>query len=150
MVTAGNAETMAFRITPDKAETVWTARNTGDPRDSSPVVFQDHVYITAACYSDTPLRCLALQTGEVKWEAKDDFSMCKTASAILADGKIIANVEDSQGAGFTLMFKATPEKFEELGRFRSNAASRTSPALAGDRLFLRLENGLACYDLANP
>jgi hypothetical protein len=64
------------------------------------------------------------------------------------------------------MFKATPEHYEELGRFPSNYSEYTnsglittcsSPAIAGGRLYLRcggnvarrgvLGGCVACYDL---
>ena len=58
------------------------------------------------------------------------------------DGKLIGNCADG-----TVMYRATPEKYEELGRFRSNATICTSPAIVGGRMFLRLKDGVACYDL---
>lgn len=45
------------------------------------------------------------------------------------------------------MYKPTPEKFEELGRFNPVVANCTSPVIANGKLYLRLEDGVACYDL---
>ncbi|OAI51004.1 hypothetical protein AYO44_17370 [Planctomycetaceae bacterium SCGC AG-212-F19] len=125
----------AYQITPQKAELLWTKR-LGSDRGSSPVIYQDHVYVQG----DFGARCLGLKDGAEKWrtlELKGEVS-----SPALADGKLISN-----GGGSTVLYRATPEKFEKLGKFISDALHPTSPTIASGKLFLRLENGIACYDL---
>jgi hypothetical protein len=46
------------------------------------------------------------------------------------------------------MVKVTPDAFVELGRFNPRMCMMTSPAVAGGKLYLRLLDGIACYDLA--
>jgi hypothetical protein len=86
------------------------------------------------------LVCFDVNTGEVKWKGRD---ISETSGvAILADGKMIGNCADG-----TIMYRATPEKYEELGRFKSNATLCQSPAIVVGKMFLRLKDGVACYDL---
>jgi hypothetical protein len=78
------------------------------------------------------------------------------STPILADGKLIVPLVNCHnfhggavGQDLIQMVKATPdEKCVQLGVFNPNAlCSMTSPALAGGKLFLRLEDRVACYDL---
>jgi hypothetical protein len=47
----------------------------------------------------------------------------------------------------TIMFRATPEKFEKLGVFKEPVAEFVMPTVAGGRMCLRLKDTIACYDL---
>jgi outer membrane protein assembly factor BamB len=147
LVVAGSYEfASAFKITPAKAQELWKTKRTGSPRGASPVVFGDHVYLAGACHSDKPLRCLDLKTGELKWEQTKTAS-AEASSPILVDGKIIALLEESEQSLFVLMYRATPEKYEELGRFNPGAGPGASPSIVNGKLYLRLQDGVACYDL---
>ena len=49
------------------------------------------------------------------------------------------------------MIRATPEKFELLGKVSDSGASDvTSPAIAGGKMYLRMKTCVACYDLTKP
>jgi hypothetical protein len=72
----------------------------------------------------------------------------ESSSPVLADGKIIAMIEETEDRFYVVMYRATPDKFEELGRFNPHAGPGASPAIAGGKLYLRLQDCLACYDLA--
>src|SRR5262249_9369526 len=116
-------------------ELLWSKR-LGSDRGSSPVVYQDHVYVQG----DYGARCLSLKDGTEQWRTLELKG--EVASPVLADGKFMGN-----GNGFTVLYRATPGKFEKLGKFVSNALHPTSPAIAAGKLYLRLENGIACFDL---
>jgi len=45
------------------------------------------------------------------------------------------------------MLQANPEKFVSLGAFSPGVAMMSSPAVANGKLYLRLLDGVACYDL---
>lgn len=126
---------VAYRITSRKAEQIWSKR-LGPDRGSSPVIYKDHVYVQG----DFGARCLSLLDGSEKWRTLELKG--EVASPALADDKIIGN-----GSGATVLYRATPEKFEKLGKFSSDIVPAASPTIAGGRLYLRLENGIACYDL---
>ena len=44
-------------------------------------------------------------------------------------------------------FKQSPEKFDLLAKHKLKAASCSSPVIVEGRMYLRLEDGVACYDL---
>ncbi len=139
-------KTMAFKITPAKIEKLWEAKKTGDVRGESPVIFQDHVYISGGCHSDNPLRCLDLKTGELKWNPRK-MSAAEASSPVVVDGKIIALLENSENSLYAVMYRATPEKYEELGRFNPDAGPGALPVVVDGKLYLRLQDCVACYDL---
>jgi hypothetical protein len=82
----------------------------------------------------------------LKWQQK--YEHTEGSSAIVADGKVFAFRHERPQT--LVMFRATPEKYEELGRIPGTPNplnGLSSPAVAGGRLYLRLKNAVACYDL---
>ncbi|WP_425617546.1 PQQ-binding-like beta-propeller repeat protein [Anatilimnocola sp. NA78] len=86
-------------------------------------------------------RALDWLTGEVCWSAKEPGQ----AQLIAADGKLIG----FNDRGEVLLFTATPDKYEELGRVKifPEEVCWTSPALADNRLYLRTQSRLAAIYL---
>jgi outer membrane protein assembly factor BamB len=147
MLISNSYETILFKLTPQKCELIWKAGNKGDPRGSNPVVCGDYVYMAGACYSPAPVRCFDLKTGAVKWETSKPGG-CQCSSAIASDDKIFINVEkEGHEKGNIVMLRATPEKYEELGRIKEFTAACSSPAMAGGKLYVRMFDHVACYDL---
>jgi outer membrane protein assembly factor BamB len=134
----------AFKITPEKAELLWKLQ--GGSRGASPLVYQDHAYYFGAQGEAT---CVDLKTGAVKWQQRGISD--ETSSPILADGKIfylpVFNKPGWSKPSNIGMFKASPEKFEELGRFPAWTSEHSSPAIAGGKLYVRMKDHVACYDL---
>ena len=95
--------------------------------------------------SDDPgvLTCMDYKTGEVQWADRS----CGKCSLAYADGMLFCR---SEGGPVSLV-KATPEKFELLGRFeqpeRSGKPSWPHPVIADGRLYLRDQDALFCYDV---
>jgi outer membrane protein assembly factor BamB len=148
-VVFGKGKLRVYKLSPEKAEKAWESQLAFDERGGSPLVYQGCVYTVGGGYGNSGAHCHDLKTGEMKWMQK--LAHTEAASPIEVDGKIIAVVEADPLK--TLMFRATPQEYEELGR----AADKTdqpnrcaSPAAAGGRLFLRMRNAIACYDLAAP
>ena len=135
----------AFRITPTNAVTLWEAKDVGGPRGSSPVVYQGYVYPAGACHSGDALSCYDLKTGEKKWNPRKYCA--ESSSPVLVDGKIITLSEEDELSQFMVMYRASPDKFEELGRFNPHAAPGASPTVVGGKMYLRLQDCVACYDL---
>ena len=141
-----SGDTRAFKLTPAKAEMLWEAKNTGDARGASPLVYQDHVYLAGACHSGDAVRCIDLKTGAPKW---NPHSFCaESSSPVMADGKIIALIEEDEGSLFPVMYRAVPERFEELGRFNPHAGPGASPAIVNGKMYLRLQDCVGCWDLS--
>ncbi|MEM7145898.1 MAG: PQQ-binding-like beta-propeller repeat protein [Verrucomicrobiota bacterium] len=111
----------------------WRSRR----KHSTPIIYEGHVYLAGG---DKQL-CVNLETGEKAWE---ELRRVNISSPFLADGKIYT----LQNNGGTLtMFAASPEGYEELGSAKVGALSCPSPAIADGRVYLRLKDRLACFDL---
>lgn len=124
----------AYKISPKGAELIFS-KPLWSERICSPLVYQNTIFQNCDF-------CYDLKTGDKKWETKE--MLAQFSSPILADGKIIAHAKSHSK---TVLFKPTPEKFEQTGEIVDGVACCTSPALAGGRLYLRLSNCVACYDL---
>jgi outer membrane protein assembly factor BamB len=142
-----------YRITREGATFLW-GNEVPDHRGASLLVHDGYVYSTAGRYFSTPLRCFDLLTGEEKWVGIGDHGgNAEGTSPIMADGKIMAQIKDpdavaERGGSWTVMFRAAPEKFEELGQFHSEGATCTSPSIANGKLYLRQQYAVACWDIA--
>jgi len=144
-VVFGYCTLAAYRLAPEKATLAWPIKNHGDERGASPLIYNDHIYLVGGDYGPA-VTCIDLKTGETKWKQK--IGHTEASSPILADDKIIAYIEEHPVK--LLMFKATPEKYEELARTpgtREVLCLNASPALTGGSLYLRLKDSIACYDL---
>jgi len=103
----------------------------------------DHLY----GYSDGKgWICQEFTTGRTVWAEKRALGK---GSLTCADGHLILRSES--GGGTLVLIKATPEGFQETGRFdppdRSNKNSWPHPVVAGGRLYVRDQDVLLCYDL---
>jgi outer membrane protein assembly factor BamB len=147
MVVGLGGATAAYKLTPEKAEFLWKSPIADGA--SSPIVYQDNVYISRSYYVSDTWYCLDLKTGATKWKQQVDVGF-RCSSPILADGKIImpsGNAHSDDISGTIEMLKATPEKYVNLGMFNPKMALCSSPAIVDGRLYLRLWDGVACYDL---
>ena len=102
------------------------------------------------------MNCSDLKTGEVAWEDKTKAQGVEgqLAMPILADGKLFIPFESCHRwtDHYIEMVKAAPgEKYVSLGLFRpKELCPFASPAFSGGALFVRLRDGVACYDLRVP
>jgi outer membrane protein assembly factor BamB len=102
----------------------------------SPLFHQGRLYLV----SDWGLAtCLDGATGQPVWQQR--LGGAFTASPVLAGEHIFATDED----GITHVFEAGPS-FEAVAKNRLNDPVLASPALSGDRLFLRSARFLWCLD----
>lgn len=141
MVIRGGNGTEGFKISAEKAEKLWTNKESGDA-GSSPVIYGDAVYTCTKHYHKRLVGVIDLKTGTTTY-AQDARDAATCSTPILSDGK--AFVLD--GAGGLYGFKAVADKYEEVGYVKTGAARCSSPAIAGGKLFLRLKDCIACYDL---
>ena len=135
-ITAGKVS--GYRLQPDKAEELF-AKFTGD-RVGSYLLHDGHVF---GDFGGT-YRCLDL-TGKVLWQKSAGSG---TSSPVLADGKVFHIVSSKNDSDSKLaMFSATPTMPATFFTVSVPAMRFTSPAICDGRLFIRLEDGVACYDL---
>lgn len=87
----------------------------------------------------THLTCVNAATGERAWQ-QPRFGK---GNLIAADGKLLI----STMAGELVLVRATPKKFEELGRAVVLGTTRQAPALADGLVYLRDDREIVCLDL---
>jgi len=101
------------------------------------VLLDGHVY----GFDEAILKCVNLKSGRTVWQNR---SVGKGALTC-ADGLLFLRGEN----GTVGLCKATPEGYEELGRFdpenRSNKPAWAHPVVCGGRLYLRDMDSLAAY-----
>jgi outer membrane protein assembly factor BamB len=128
---------VAYSLSVEKPRRLWARPSTGLERGTTPVIQGGYVYVVGG----NRVLCLNMADGSTAWEQK---YKCEMSSPVLASGKIFAMVEMGNQV---LMIKASGEKFELLGDARIQTVRLSSPAVADGRLYLRLHDGVACYDL---
>ncbi len=132
-ITAGKVS--GYRLRPDNSEKLF-GRDESD-RCGSYLLHEGHVY---GDFSGS-YRCIDL-TGKVLWQKSAGG---KISSPVLADGKVFHIVSGPKAK--LAMFSATPTMPETFFEVSSTALEFSSPAICGGRLFIRLKDGVACYDL---
>jgi outer membrane protein assembly factor BamB len=93
-------------------------------------------------FSNAILTCMEFTTGKVAWKHR---SVGK-GSLTYADGKLFLLGEGSVAG----LAKATPDAYEELGRFDIPDSGRPSwayPVVCGGKLYIRNQGTLTCYDV---
>jgi outer membrane protein assembly factor BamB len=128
-----------FRLT-DKSdpETVWK-RNTMQNHFTTSVLHEGFLY----GFSDTRLRCVEFQTGEIKWEK---VGLGK-GSLVVVDKHLILLGDHGQ----LVLARASPEKYAEISRcqvFDKDTLTWTVPVVSAGRLFVRSQYGLLALDVS--
>ncbi len=75
--------------------------------------------------------CWRASNGEVMW--RERFVSKVSTSPVLAGGNLYFTAED----GSNVVVKATPEKYQEISRNQLGDSSFASPAIVGDRMYVR-------------
>lgn len=87
----------------------------------------------------THLTCVDAATGKRKWQE----ARFGKGNLIAADGKLFL----STMAGELVVVRATPERFDEIGRATILGGTRQAPALSNGFLFLRDDKEIVCVDV---
>lgn len=156
VVTAGEfgKQAQAYKLTPAGAEPLW--KQTYGTGQGGGIVRGNHLYLCDALEAPAVWRCVDLRTGEVEWARRvtERVSESVICCPILADGKIISYLGGAHDLwyhgrkGFDVqLLKATPNGYTQLGLLPSQACPLSSPALANGRLYVRMIDKVACYDL---
>ncbi len=128
---------VAYKLSLEEPVKVWDIPFTD--RGASPVIHEGHVYIIGG-RSNAHAKCIELATGKELWDEK--LPNTEVASPVVVDGKILIVVKSS-----LFMIQADPRKYTLLGRFNGHVVPGTTPALVDGKMFLRLSDAVACYDL---
>ena len=111
---------------------------------TSALIYQGSVYtIGGGDYGKaSSIRCADLHTGKVTWAQRTLPQGC--SSPIAADGKIFGYVQFGK---LLCMWKADPDHYTPLATAPVKADGYSSLAFSDGHLFVRLPDGLACYDV---
>ncbi len=131
-----------FRVTADGVETIWTSDDILSNHYATSVHRDGYLYGYHGRQEFGPsLRAVALDTGEVAWEA-DRFG---AGSLLLADDLLVVMRE----SGELLLADASPAAFAPVARARLlPGVVRAYPALAGGIFYVRNDSTLVAFDLA--
>lgn len=125
-----------FDVTEGSPKTVWQNRNMRNQFNSS-VLWEGYLY----GFDDNKLRCIAFDTGEVKWTEPSPGK----GSLMLADGKLIVLGE----RGELMVAPASPDGFKPISRTQVlNGKCWTTPVLSNGRIYCRNAAGnIVCLDV---
>ena len=91
--------------------------------------------------------CQDFKTGEVLWQDKEKLGK---GSLTYADGLLVLR-EERKGKGAVALIEASPEGYQEKGRFtppdQSGKENWPHPVIFGGRLYLRDQDVLLCYQV---
>ena len=107
---------------------------------ATPVLVNGHLYGLGTGGNKSDFICVDFKTGELKW-SQPGFS--DYAAVIAAGDKLL--VQDM--AGTLTLLKASPEKFEELGRVQVCGNTWSHPALADGKIYQRDKKQLFALEL---
>ena len=126
-----------IRIKGSQAEKVWESKNMRNHFNSC-VLWQEHLYGV----DESELRCLAFDTGEVKWK----YPQFGKGSLMLADGKLIGLSEK----GELIIAEATPSAFKPIARAQVlTGKCWTMPVLSNGHIYCRNARGdVVCLDVS--
>jgi outer membrane protein assembly factor BamB len=124
-------------------EVIWEGKGNKSPMTNywaNSVEHDGHLYGFSGEFSKRiDLRCVDLNSGQVKWTQKDFGKGAIT----LADGHLFITTKK----GDLVLVRASPERFEEKSRVTLLGENRTAPTLANKRLYLRDREKILCLDL---
>ncbi|MBN2476094.1 MAG: PQQ-binding-like beta-propeller repeat protein [Pirellulales bacterium] len=108
------------------------------------VLLGDHVYGGSGQNRGAPV-CLELATGKIVWKQKPLAR--GSASVLYADGRLLFRYD----RGLLALVEATPEAFRVQGTFEPPVGTGPAwahPVIHGEKLYLRHNDLLLCYELA--
>lgn len=109
------------------------------------VLIGDHIYMGHGHNNGFPM-CLELRTGRPKWGKQRGVGQ-GSAAIVAADGHLYFRYENAVMA----LIEATPTAYKLKGSFKIKSRNKQSwshPVIVGKKLYLRDQDELHCYDIA--
>ncbi len=121
---------------------------------STPVAMGAHLYMVVgsnpldnlnpfAKKTAASLRCIETATGKELWK-KDNVGTYHASLLRTGDGKLLM-LED---AGNLVLIEPSPKAYHEIARAKACGDTWAHPAVAEQRLYVRDQRGLSCFDLS--
>jgi outer membrane protein assembly factor BamB len=147
VVSSHQAGMIGTKVTGTKASEAWVSKESA-MNFASPVAVGKHLYGLGPRKN---LVCVEIPSGKQMWskEGVIQTSADKAYAGFVVVGENVLCLTDQ---GTLVLFKASPEKYEELGQVQVGGANWCNPAYADGRLYFRDNNKgpgeLKCVDLA--
>ena len=110
-------------------------KETRIPYVTTPLIYKGMAYYVT---DDGYATCMDPATGKAKWQEKFPSKVSFFCSPVCINGNIFIVSKD----GEVFVFKASPDKFEQLARNPLGELSYATPAIANGRMYLRTLNHL--------
>lgn len=111
------------------------------------VLHDGHVYFGAKHNNGFPV-CVNLKTGKTAWGGDTRGPGSGSAAIVFADGNLIFRYQSGEVA----LIEATPDEYRLKGTFTPEYVGKSpcwaQPVVAGGKLYLRDQDKLMCYDVA--
>jgi len=111
------------------------------------VLHDGHVYFGSKHNNGFPV-CVDFDSGKIVWGGDTRGPGSGSAAIVFADGNVIFRYQSGEVA----LIEATPEDYKLKGVFKPEFVSKNpcwaQPVVAGGKLYLRDQDKLMCYDLA--
>ena len=138
-----NTGALVVQAATDGYETLWS-NDTSLSSQYTSVMHRDGFLYGTHGRADAPptpaLRCVELATGKVRW-SEDDFGDCMM---MLCGDRLLALME----TGELVLGQASPAGWKEISRAQVvGSGTRSQPALANGRLYVRDRNQLVCLEM---
>jgi len=141
---------LALSVDGTGAKELWKKDKTAKEKFASsyadPIILDGYLYGYSGGDRDGEFKCLELKTGTEKWASKTlGYGAC-----VYADGYLIC----LSTGGDLFLVAAKPEAFTKVAEFKGAVPGKpfpvwTAPVIANDKLYLRFQKQLICYDLRN-
>ena len=130
-------------------EQVWTNDSSLSLHFATPVLKSGYLYgFHGRQEASTPLRCVELKSGAVRWEQKTPGKSRYGSGSLIVAGDIIVALTDN---GELTLLSADPTSFQRLATASIiGDGIRAHASLADGLLFARNKTELVCVDLAKP
>ena len=145
-----NIGAVALQLTPDGLKEIWKNPKSLQTHWATSVFLDGKLYgLHGRHQGNAHFRCIDFATGELVWEAPDDYGRNNhprlgRASFIMAEGHIIALGEN----GSLALIEVNPERYTEKTRAQLlKGPVYTPPVLAQGLLYIRNEYKIICLDL---
>ena len=127
---------IAYNTNAGNVEEAWRFPKLTRRSDSSPLILGKYAYLVGAGMRS----CFQLATGELirKEPSKHDIS-----SPVVSGTKIMAF---EINGNFLSVIDSNPNNFQKIEGYKINALRCTSPALIGNKIIIRKEDRVACYE----
>lgn len=111
------------------------------------VMLGDYVYMGHGHNNGFPV-CVEWKTGKIVWGGRQRGAGSGSAAVVAADGNILFRYQSGEVA----LVAATPDSYNLKGSFRpkvTNDPCWSHPVVVGGKLYLRDQDVLMVYNLAN-